>query len=43
MGIGSCCALGGVSGKRLTYKTLIGVSEGAPGVGKDADSAALPN
>jgi hypothetical protein len=31
-------ALGEVSGKRLTYKTLIGASEVAPGSDKDAGS-----
>jgi transposase-like protein len=36
-------AMQGVSGKRLTYKALIGASEGAPGADKDADSGNLPN
>jgi transposase-like protein len=36
-------ALRGMSGKRLTYKALIGALEGAPGSGKDAGNAGLPN
>ena len=36
-------ALKGMSGKRLTYKALIGVLEGAPGADKDAQSGNLPN
>jgi transposase-like protein len=33
----------GLHGKRLTYKALIGASEGAPGADKGADSERLPN
>jgi hypothetical protein len=38
-------ALDGISGKRLTYKTLIGSNnrEGAQGNGNDAGSASAPN
>jgi transposase-like protein len=36
-------ALKGITGKRLTYNALIGVSEGAPGSGRDADGENLPN
>jgi transposase-like protein len=36
-------ALKGMAGKRLTYKALIGVLEGAPGNDRDADSGNLPN
>ncbi|MGD0464054.1 MAG: IS1595 family transposase [Tepidisphaeraceae bacterium] len=36
-------ALRGMSGKRLTYKALIGASEGAPGAGKGEEFRGLPN
>jgi transposase-like protein len=36
-------AVNGYHGKRLTYKALIGASEGAPGADKGAESGNLPN